>query len=115
MGSSVRLSFASIHCDPLSSVGWLSLSYTLLMSGMMDVTDASADTLRDRGLEVVAKLGWLSKNAYSLSKTVHAFAKPIRVRLTEDAPAGVVRQLLLRAPLWQCGSMAMQQFLCLEA
>jgi FNIP Repeat len=69
------------------------------MSGMIDGTDASADILRDRALEVVAKLGWLSKNAYSLSKTVHAFAKPVRVRLTEDAPAAVVRQLLLRAPV----------------
>jgi hypothetical protein len=58
-----------------------------------------SDSLRDRAFEVVAKRGWLDKNAYSLSKTVHAFAKPIRVVLTDEAAAEVVQQLLLRAPI----------------
>jgi hypothetical protein len=60
--------------------------------------DASA-TLCDRALEVVAKRGWLSKHSWSVSKTVHAFAKPIRVMLAAETPADVVQQLLLRSPI----------------
>jgi hypothetical protein len=61
--------------------------------------DASADTLCDRALEVVAKRGWLSKHSWSVSKAVHAFAKPIRVVLAAETPADVVQQLLLRSPI----------------
>ena len=61
--------------------------------------DASADTLCDRALEVVAKRGWLSKHSWSVSKAVHAFTKPIRVVLAAETPADVVQQLLLRSPI----------------
>jgi hypothetical protein len=59
-------------------------------------TNVAVDSSCNRALEVVAKRSWLSKNAYSVSKAVHAFAKPIRLVLTDEATAEVVQQLLLR-------------------
>jgi hypothetical protein len=67
------------------------------MSEIEVKSDAPADPLCDRALEVVSKRGWLSKNAWSVSKAVHAFAKPIRVMLAAETPADVVQQLLLRS------------------
>jgi hypothetical protein len=71
----------------------------LIMSEVSIDSDAAADSLRDRALEVVAKRGWLSKNAYSLSKTVHAFTKPVKVVLAAEAPPDTVQRLLLRSPI----------------
>jgi hypothetical protein len=64
-------------------------------------TAAPADTVRDRALELVAKRGWLSnlKDAWSLSKAVHAFDKPMNVVLAAETPDDIMQQLLLRSPI----------------
>ena len=61
--------------------------------------DAAADDTCCRALEVVAKLGWLSKTAWSVSKAVHAFSKPMLVVLADETPADIVQKLLLRYPI----------------
>jgi hypothetical protein len=61
--------------------------------------DAAADGTCCRALEVVAKLGWLSKTAWSVSKAVHAFSKPMLVVLADETPADIVQKLLLRYPI----------------
>jgi hypothetical protein len=50
------------------------------LSGIADLRDDDIDALG--ALEVVAKVGWLSKGAWDVSRAVHAFAKPIMVTLT---------------------------------
>eukprot|EP00953_Heterococcus_sp_UTEX-ZZ885_P001834 1506-Heterococcus_DN1.PRE.3 len=80
-------------------LAFLSSSTPLIMSETEVNNEVSADTLRDRALEVVTNRGWLSKNAWSMSKALHAFAKPMRVVLTAEIPSDTMQQLLLRSPI----------------
>jgi hypothetical protein len=41
-------------------------------------------------LRVVAREGWLCKSGWSISKAVHAFAKPTKARLTSSIDDAVV-------------------------
>jgi hypothetical protein len=65
-------------------------SFTLSMSAQRNA-DAVVDSLCERALEVVAKRGWLPKGAWSLSKAVHAFVKPIKVVLAAETSADIVQ------------------------
>jgi putative component of toxin-antitoxin plasmid stabilization module len=49
-----------------------------------------------QALEIVAREGWLCKEAWSISKAVHAYAKPTRIVLGQAASPAISRAVLQR-------------------
>jgi hypothetical protein len=73
------------------------------MLGLDAMTDAMSDAKPAalNALELVAKVGWLSKDAWNVSKNVHAFAKPIKVTLTAAVSDAVKTGVLSRSTIVQ--------------
>jgi ribosomal protein S8E len=66
------------------------------MSVVMNAA-AACDVDALSALEVVAKVGWLSKSAWEMSRAVHAFTKPINVKLTPAMSDAVKAGILSRS------------------
>jgi hypothetical protein len=58
--------------------------------------ESASDETCLRALRIVAREGWLCKDGWSISKAVHAFAKPTKARLTSSIGEAIVNAMLAR-------------------
>jgi hypothetical protein len=55
-----------------------------------------SDEICLRALSIVAREGWLSKACWSISRAVHAFAKPMKLVLSSSTDEAIVDAVLAR-------------------